>query len=97
MPPDTLAARIEDVLRTRRRLGVRAIERRTPQVGPRVSELVLTVPLMLWEMNATLSSQRRLSWLVWTWGIAHFGPLVRAAVIRRRNKRLAAAAALAAA
>ena len=95
LPGDTVAARIEEIIRTRRRLSVRAIERRTPQVGPRVSELILTVPLMLWEMNATLGPQQRLSWLVWTWGIAHFGPLLRAAVIRRRNKRLAAAAAAA--
>ena len=97
MLPDTLAARIEDVIRTRRRLSVRAIERRTPQVGPRASELILTVPLMLWEMNATLGPQQRLSWLVWTWGIAHFGPLIRAHFIRRRGKRLAAAAEAAAA
>jgi hypothetical protein len=93
---DTLAARIEEIIRTRRRLSVRAIERRTPQVGPRVSELVLTVPLMLWEMNATLGPQQRLGWLVWTWAIAHFGPLLRSHYIRRRNKRLAVAAALAA-
>ena len=87
MSPDSLAGRIENELRTRRRWGARTIERRTPQVGPRVSELFLVVPAMIYEINATLSPQQRLSWIVWTWLLAHFGPLIRYGLLRRRFRR----------
>ena len=87
LTPDSLAARIEDQLRTRRRWGARTIERRTPQVGPRVSELFLVVPAVLYELNATLSPPQRLSWIVWTWLLAHFVPLIRYGLLRRKFKR----------
>ena len=87
MRPDILAARIEDQLRTRRRWGARTIERRTPQVGPRVSELFLVVPAVLYELNAALSPPQRLSWIVWTWLFALFVPLIRYGLLRRRFKR----------
>ena len=51
MRPDSLARRIEIVLRPRRRWAARTIERRTPQVGPRLSELLLVVPAMLYELK----------------------------------------------
>ena len=87
MRPDTLAAHIEDQLRTQRRWGARTIERRTPQVGPRVSELFLVVPAVLYELNASLSPPQRLSWIVWTWLLALFVPLIRYRLLRRRFKR----------
>ena len=97
MPPDTLAARIEETMRTRRRFAVRTVERRTPQVGPPVSELFFTVPAVLYEMNASISSMERLSWIIWMWGFAFIGPWLRFIFVRRlairRIARDAAAAA----
>lgn len=87
LPPDSLARRIENELRTRRRWGARTIERRTPQVGPRLSELVLVMPALLYELNASLTTQQRLSWIVWTWLLAHFVPLIRYGLLRRKFKR----------
>ncbi len=88
MAPDTLAERIEDALRTGRR-GSRVIERRTPETlaGPK---LVGIVPLMVYELNATLSPSQRLSWVCWIWAIAHFGPLASAWWRGRRLTRDAA-------
>ena len=87
MRPDSLARRIEHEVRTRRRWGARTIERRTPQVGPRLSELLLVMPALLYELNASLSSQQRLSWIVWTWLFALFVPQIRYGLLRRKFKR----------
>ena len=83
LPPDSVAARIEDVIRTRRRFAVRTIERRTPQVGPPVSELVFTIPAILYELNASIGPMERLSWILWIWGLAFIGPWLRFVLVRR--------------
>ncbi len=97
LPTDTIIARIEETLRTRRRFAVRTIERRTPQVGPPVSELFFTVPAMLYDLNASISAMERLSWIIWLWGMAFIGPWLRFVFVRRlairRIARDAAAAA----
>jgi hypothetical protein len=77
MSPDSLAIRLEDVMRRERRTGTRVVERRTPEIDVGAG-LVLTVPLALYELNATLSPSQRLSWICWIWGIAHLGPLAAA-------------------
>ena len=97
LPTDTVIARIEHELRTRRRFAVRTIERRTPQVGPPVSELFFTVPALLYDLNASISAMERLSWITWLWGMAFIGPWLRFVFVRRlairRITRDAAAAA----
>ncbi len=97
LPPDSLAAHIEEIVRTRRRFAVRTIERRTPQVGPPVSELFFTVPALLYELNASISAMERLSWIIWIWGLAFIGPWLRFVFVRRlairRSTRDAADAA----
>lgn len=87
LPPDTLARRIEAKLRTERRTAVRTIERRTPQVGPSVSELLFTVPAMLYDLNASISAMERLSWIIWIWGTAFIGPWLRFVYLRRMHLR----------
>ncbi|MDX2183435.1 MAG: hypothetical protein SFW08_05560 [Gemmatimonadaceae bacterium] len=86
--PESLAASIEATLRTKRRLATRVVERRTPelQAGP---QLLVLVPLMLYELNATLSPSQRLSWICWIWALFHFGPLVVAWFRGRRVLRSA--------
>ncbi|MBI3789390.1 MAG: hypothetical protein HY275_00730 [Gemmatimonadetes bacterium] len=87
LPPDTLAARIEQAIRMQRRFAVRTIERRTPQVGPPVSELVFTIPAMLYDLNASISAMERLSWIIWVWGLAFIGPWARFVFLRRMALR----------
>jgi hypothetical protein len=89
--PDQLADRIEDVLRREGRHASRVVERRTPEltIGP---QLLITVPLMIYELNATLSPSQRLSWVCWIWGIFHFAPLTAAWWRGRRITREQAAA-----
>lgn len=64
----------------------RVVERRTPELmrGP---ALAFTVPLMLYELNATLSPSQRLSWICWIWGLFHLGPLTAAWFRGRRRLR----------
>ena len=83
LPPNVLAARIEEIIRTQRRFAVRTIERRTPQVGPPVSELVFTLPALLYDLNASISAMERLSWILWVWGLAFIGPWMRFIFVRR--------------
>jgi hypothetical protein len=75
--PDQLAERIEDALRRGGRQASRVVERRTPELISGL-QLVMTVPLMAYELNATLSPSQRLSWICWIWGIAHLFPLAAA-------------------
>lgn len=86
LSPDALATSIEETLRTKRRRATRVVERRTPelQAGP---QLIALVPLMLYELNATLSPSQRLSWICWIWALFHFGPLVVAWFRGRRVLR----------
>jgi hypothetical protein len=84
LAPAELAQRIEDAIRDGRSRATRVIERRTPEleIGP---QLLLIVPLMLYELNAGLSPSQRLSWICWIWGFFHFGPLFAA---WRRGRRI---------
>lgn len=86
LSPEALASAIEDRFRTARRQATRVVERRTPELekGP---GLVALVPLMLYELNATLSPSQRLSWVCWIWGLFHLGPLTAAWFRGRRRLR----------
>lgn len=88
LTPSALAATIEDTFRSKRRRATRVVERRTPELqeGPALAALV---PLMLYELNATLSPSQRLSWICWIWALFHFGPLVVAWFRGRRVLRSA--------
>jgi hypothetical protein len=86
LTPDSLALAIEAKLRTERRRATRVVERRTPEIqkGP---GLLLLGPLLLYELNATLSPSQRLSWICWIWGLFHLGPLATAWLRGRRMLR----------
>lgn len=85
MPVDSLRAALARTL-TGGRAASRVVERRTPELtrGP---ALAITVPLVLYELNATLSPSQRLSWICWIWGLFHLGPLTTAWFRGRRRLR----------
>jgi hypothetical protein len=89
MSPEALQAAVVRVLTARDAATdgtVRVVERRTPELG-RGPALAFTVPLMLYELNATLSPSQRLSWICWIWGLFHLGPLTGAWFRGRRRLR----------
>lgn len=88
LAPDALARAIAAALHDGRRRATQVIERRTPELepGPR---LALIGPLLLYELNATLSPSQRLSWICWIWGLFHLGPLGAAWLRGRRVLRRA--------
>lgn len=86
LSPDSLARRIETTLRTERRRATRVVERRTPELTPGLA-LAGLGPLLLYELNATLSPSQRLSWICWIWGLFHLGPLTTAWFRGRRRLR----------
>ncbi|HUF26066.1 MAG TPA: hypothetical protein VMM18_03695 [Gemmatimonadaceae bacterium] len=69
--PDSLAALIEQKIRTERRSAVRVVERALPAPGPTQAALLLSVPAVVWRTIAGLSLSERIAWLAWLWG-THF-------------------------
>jgi len=66
LPPDSLSAAIDAVLRTAPRSAVKVVERRRPTLTSAVS-LPLTLPAALAETVASLTIAERIVWLVWIW------------------------------
>lgn len=81
LSPDSLGHRIETHLLTHRRSAVRVVERGRPRTiaGP---AMLLNAPIVVWHLFATLTPASRLSWLLWTWGLAYAW-----CVLRRRAAR----------
>lgn len=92
MSPDTLGARVEDVLRRGDARDVRVVARARAEVAAagaaRVASLVLTLPAVLWQAAAELQPGERLVWLACLWA-----PAALAAALRRNERRRAAARA----
>lgn len=84
MSGDSLARRIEEVIRNGRRQATRVVERRIADTTTPTS-IALAGPLVAWRMLTTLSADERVMWLVWTWAIVAVVPAVR------RRARAAAA------
>jgi hypothetical protein len=83
MTSDSLARRIEEVLRNGRRDATRVAERRVAESTTPTS-IALAGPAVAWRMLTTLSADERVMWIVWTWAIV----LIAAAVRRRRRMRV---------
>lgn len=81
MTPTELGEAIEDRIRLRRTDAGRIVERPSPELEGAL--LPLTLPVMTWNLAATLSMPQRLSWIAWTWGLAGLAWLLAAA--RRRS------------
>ena len=68
MGSDSVARRIEDVLRVGRREATRTVERRVARATNPVA-LSFAAPWVAWRMFTTLSADERVMWLIWTWGL----------------------------
>jgi hypothetical protein len=69
MAPDDLATAIESAIRLGGRQATRVVERRVAETGGGPL-LALTVPRVTWRMLTTLSTDQRVMWVVWAWGLA---------------------------
>ena len=76
--PDSLANRIDDIIRQSGRRGTLVVERTTAGASP--PALALTLPLVVWTVMRTLSSGERIAWLFWIWV-----PILVAWLIRRHR------------
>ncbi|HKO16706.1 MAG TPA: hypothetical protein VJU87_10725 [Gemmatimonadaceae bacterium] len=87
LAPDDLALGIENQIRRFGRSATRVIERRIagPMNGSGPVELALTLPLVLWRMFTMLTTDERVVWLVWAWGLAL---VARAATRQWRRQQL---------
>ena len=80
MSGDSLARRIEEVIRNGRKDATRVAERRVAESTTPTS-IALAGPAVAWRMFTTLSPDERVMWIVWTWVIVGI-----AAVVRRRAR-----------
>jgi hypothetical protein len=62
--PDTLAARIEDVVRAGRAGDLRAVARRRP-VGRSWLAVAAVAPVLAWQTLTALQPAERIVWLLW--------------------------------
>jgi hypothetical protein len=82
MTPQTLAMSIEGAIRESGRSSTRVAERRVGETdGPL---LALTVPGVAWRMFTMLTTDQRLVWIAWSWGL-----WFAYRVARRRSRRTA--------
>ncbi|MDE3153432.1 MAG: hypothetical protein KGL93_14400 [Gemmatimonadota bacterium] len=88
MGTDSLAASIDEVIRTRGFTGTEVIERRQANTAVSPLRLAATLPLVAARMFTMLSDNERVSWLIWIWALV----LIRFAWRRRRSRPGAAAA-----
>jgi hypothetical protein len=82
MTPDQLATTIELAIREVGRQATRVVERRVAEANGNPLLVALTVPAVAWRMATTLSTDQRVMWLVWVWGLVAIGFAVR----RRRAR-----------
>jgi hypothetical protein len=85
MAPDQLATSIESAIRQAGRDAARAVERRVADADGSPIRLALAVPLATWRMLTTLSTDQRVSWIIWAWVLAAAWFVGRAARERRRQ------------
>ncbi len=76
MTPDQLATTIEQAIREAGRQATRVVERRVAEADGNAL-LLLTVPTVTWRMGTTLSTDQRVMWLVWAWGLVAIGFAMR--------------------
>lgn len=88
MSTDSLSFAIENTLRSGRG-ATRVVERRVAGAlnAPNSLELGFTLPLVAWRMLTTLSTDERVIWIVWAWGLFLLG---RVATGWRRRRRIQA-------
>jgi hypothetical protein len=72
MTTDSLSRRIEEILRVGRRQATRPVERRVAD-GTSAIALLFAGPFIAWRMFTTLQADKRVMWLVWTWGLVLLG------------------------
>ncbi len=77
MTPDQLATTIEQAIREAGRQATRVVERRVAEADDNPLLLALTVPAVAWRMGTTLSTDQRVMWLVWAWGLVAIGFAMR--------------------
>jgi hypothetical protein len=82
MTSDSLARRIEEVIRVGRRDATRSIERRIAD-GASPIGLAFAAPAIFLRMLTTLSPDERVMWIVWVWAIALAPRLWRSVRSRR--------------
>jgi hypothetical protein len=68
MSTDSLAMRIESVLRLGRNGSTLVVERRVAD-GTNPLALLFASAVIPWRMLTTLSTDERVVWLIWTWAI----------------------------
>jgi predicted metal-dependent phosphoesterase TrpH len=78
--PDTLAARIADVVRSGAAGDIRVVARRRPSPGRSVLALGATLPVLVWQTLTTLQPTERIVWVAW----------IVALVLLARRRRLTA-------
>ncbi|HEY5059878.1 MAG TPA: hypothetical protein VII52_00020 [Gemmatimonadaceae bacterium] len=81
MRTDSLSRRLEDVLRGGRRQAARTVERRVAAATNPVA-VGFAAPLVAWRMLTTLSTDERVMWLIWAWGLVLLARGLRAYRIR---------------
>jgi hypothetical protein len=77
MTPDQLATTIEQAIREAGRQATRVVERRVAEANGSPLLLALTVPAVAWRMGTTFSTDQRVMWLVWAWGLVAVGFAMR--------------------
>jgi hypothetical protein len=77
MTPDQLATTIEQAIREAGRQATRVVERRVAEANGNPLLMALTVPAVAWRMGTTLSTDQRVMWLVWAWGLVAVGFAMR--------------------
>jgi hypothetical protein len=73
LTPEALGVRIEALLRQEGFRAVQVVERHGADPDATRLGLAATAPAVAWHVLATLTPAERLSWLVWTWGLALAG------------------------
>jgi hypothetical protein len=70
LAPDTLGARLEDVLRRGDAAAVRVVARRRPAPGRSTAALALTAPALLVQLVRELTGVERAVWVAWVTALA---------------------------
>ena len=68
MTTDSLSRQIENVLRVGRRQGTRTVERRVAEAS-NAAAVALAPALVTWRMFTMLTSDERVMWVIWAWGL----------------------------
>jgi hypothetical protein len=66
MPSDSIARRVEEILRRGRREATKTVERVVAN-GTNPVAIAFAAPLVVWRMFTTLSADERVAWIIWIW------------------------------